>query len=113
LLFDANLPPESNSYRAFCFPWSGHPSDQPAVAAERTSEVKVKVYASWNGATEVTTWEVLGGLSPDRMRSLGSVPRDGFETAIAVHAIEPYVGVRAKHHSGRVLGTSKTLKLRR
>jgi hypothetical protein len=113
LLFDASLPPESNSYRAFRFPWSGHPSDQPAVAAERTSEDKVKVYASWNGATEVTTWVVLGGLSPDRMRSLGSVPRDGFETAIAVHATEPYVGVRAKGHSGRVLGTSKTLKLRR
>jgi len=112
LLFDASLPPKSNSYRAFRFPWSGHPGDEPAASAERTSEDEVTVYASWNGATEIATWEVLAGPSPDRARSLGSVPRDGFETAITVHTAKPYVAVHAKNSSGRVLGTSKAFKPR-
>ena len=112
LLFDASLPPQNRSYRAFRFPWSAQPDDQPAAVAERASEVEVRVYASWNGATEVASWQVLGGPSPDRMKPLGSVPRDGFETDIAVHTIEPYVGVRAMHRSGRALGTSKVLKTR-
>jgi hypothetical protein len=112
LLFDASLPPKSNTYRAFRFPWSGHPSDDPAAAAERTSEDEVKVYASWNGATEVATWEVLAGPGPDRTRPFGSVPRDGFETALKVHTAEPYVAVQAKNSSGRLLGTSKALKPR-
>src|SRR5829696_2007346 len=58
LLFDARLPPHSRSYRYFRFPWSGHPTDRPAAVAERTSEEELEVYASWNGATEVSSWEV-------------------------------------------------------
>ena len=112
LLFDASLPPKSNTYRAFRFPWSAHPSDEPAAAAERASEDEVKVYASWNGATEVSTWEVLAGPGPDPTRPFGSVPRDGFETALTVHTAEPYVAVQAKNSSGRVLGTSKSFKPR-
>jgi hypothetical protein len=112
LLFDASLPPENNSYRAFRFPWSGHPSDRPVAVAERVSENEVKVYVSWNGATEVTIWEVVSGPSPDRLRPLGSVPRDGFESAITVHTGNPYVAVRAKDRSGEVLGTTEPVELR-
>src|SRR5215210_1625175 len=110
LLFDLRLPPENRSYRAFRFPWSAYPSDRPALMAERTSENEVRVYASWNGATEVATWEVLAGPRPGQLESLGSVPHDGFETAILVQTSDPYVAVRAKHHSGRVLGASKPVK---
>jgi hypothetical protein len=104
LLFDFRVSPEHRSYRAFRFPWSGSPSDQPACVGERTSENELEVYASWNGATEVTAWEVLAGPHPGRLESLGSVPRDGFETAMLVQTSEPYVAVRARHRSGRVLG---------
>jgi hypothetical protein len=111
LLFDARLPPKNKSYRAFRFPWSGHPSDQPVAAAERASEEEIRVYASWNGATEVDTWEVLVGPSPDQLKSVGSVPRDGFETPMLVHTTEPYAAVQAKHHSGRMLGTTEPVKV--
>ncbi len=111
LLFDLKLPPENRSYRALRFPWSAHLRDQPAAVAERTSKHEVRVYASWNGATEVATWEVLAGPRPGRLESLGSVPRDGFETAILVQTSDPYVAVRAKQRSGRVLGASKPVKL--
>jgi hypothetical protein len=110
LLFDVRLPPENRSYRDFRFPWSAQPSDQPASVAERTSENEVRVYASWNGATEVATWEVLAGPLPGQLESLGSVPRNGFETAILVQTSDPYVAVRAKNRSGRVLGASMSVK---
>ena len=112
LLFDASFPPELESYRAFRFPWKGYPQNDPAVTAELGPDDEMTLYASWNGATEVATWEVLVGPSPDRLKPTGSAPRKGFETAITVHTEEPYVGVRAKHRSGTVLGVSKAVKPR-
>ena len=111
LLFSASLPPKDASYRAFRFPWSGHPSDQPVAVAERVSEEEVRVFASWNGATQVATWEVLAGPSPNQLKSSRSVPRNGFETAMLVRTAEQHIVVRAKHRSGRVLGTSAPVVL--
>jgi hypothetical protein len=108
LLFNASFPPEVESYRAFRFPWSGQPDDDPAIAAESESDGNVTVYASWNGATEVASWQVLAGPGPDRLKPVGgATPREGFETAITVRTAGPYVSVQAKDRSGRVLGTSK------
>jgi hypothetical protein len=108
LLFNARFPPEVESYRAFRFPWKGQPGDDPAMVAERDPDDKVTLYASWNGATEVATWEVLAGPGPERLKPAGSVPRHGFETAITVGSTERYFGVQAKDGSGRVLGTSRS-----
>ena len=110
LLFDAGLLRKNKTYRAFRFPWSGHPTDKPACVAERTLGDEVRVYASWNGATEVESWEALVGPRPGRLKPLGGVPRDGFETAIVVRTADRYVGVRAKDGSGRVLGTSEPVE---
>jgi hypothetical protein len=112
LLFSASFPPEVESYRAFRFPWRGQPArERPALVAERVGEEGlVRAYASWNGATEVASWELLAGSDPRRMNPVGEVPREGFETAIEVRTSEPYVGVRARDASGRVLGTSRAIK---
>ena len=114
LLFSASFPPDFSpkdaSYRAFRFPWRGQPDTDPAVAAETGPDDEVTLYASWNGATEVASWEVLAGPGPDRLEPVGSVPRKGFETAIKVQTAEPYVSVRAKNNAGKVLGTAKTVK---
>jgi Arylsulfotransferase (ASST) len=112
LLFDARFAPELESYRAFRFPWKGHPHEEaPAIVAEPGKEDKVTLYISWNGATEVAIWEVLAGGGPDELKAVGSAPRKGFETALTLHTDESHVAVRATDGSGRVLGTSKTLKL--
>jgi hypothetical protein len=81
------------------------------VAVEQGPEDKVKLYASWNGATEVATWEVLAGPHPGRLESVGAVPRSGFETAMLVQTSYSYVAVRAKGRLGRVLGASASVKL--
>jgi hypothetical protein len=111
LLLNAAFPPECESYRAFRFPWSGHPTDAPALAARRSSEDRVGLHASWNGATEVAAWEVISGPRPNRLEPLGSVPRDGFETAMVAQTTDPYVAVRARDSSGRILGTSDPVEL--
>src|SRR5215211_3381978 len=110
LLFDLRVSPEHRSYRAFRFEWSGQPSDQPACVAERISEKEVELYASWNGATEVASWEVLAGPHPGKLQSLGSIPHNGFETAMQVQSSEPYIAVQAKHRSGRLLGDTTPLQ---
>jgi hypothetical protein len=113
LLFDARFPPEVESYRAFRFEWSGDPpQEELAVAAERLSEEEVRLYASWNGATEVARWRGLAGPNPGRLKPAGSAARwEGFETTVVMRTSEPYVGVRAEDISGRVLGASKPVKL--
>jgi hypothetical protein len=110
LLFDVQFSGETQSYRAFRQVWSGRPAEDPAVAAEKDKGGKVNVYASWNGATEASTWRVLAGPEPGRLEPVGSVPWAGFETAMAIRTDEPYVAVRAEDDSGRVLGTSEAIK---
>jgi len=82
------------------------------VAAEVGPEDKVTLYASWNGATEVEQWEVLAGPTLDRLEPVGSVPRTGFETAIAVRTGDALVGVRALDGAGGALGTSRAVNIR-
>jgi hypothetical protein len=81
------------------------------IAAETGPEDQVKIYASWNGATQVATWQVLAGSGPEELESLALAPKKGFETVITVHTTEPYVGLQAINASGKVLGTTKAIKL--
>jgi hypothetical protein len=110
LLFDARLPPGNRTYRAFRSAWSAHPSVRPAVAAKRISEDGVEVYASWNGGTEVESWEVLAGPHPDQLETLGTVPRDGFETAMVARTPDRYVAVQARDRFGQTRGTSRPVE---
>jgi Arylsulfotransferase (ASST) len=111
LLFNATFPTESETYRAFRFPWSGQPADTPAVVAELGADDEATIYVSWNGATEVATWQVLAGAGPDELAPLGSAPRKGFETVITLRITDPYVGLKAMNGSGKVLATTKAIKL--
>jgi hypothetical protein len=110
LLYDASFPSQVESYRAFRFPWKGQPEDRPAVVAEAGPDDGVTIYISWNGATEVDTWQVLAGGSPDKLEPAGSATRRGFETTVTLSTSEPYVAVEARDGSGRVLGTSEAVE---
>jgi hypothetical protein len=110
VLFNAHLPPTWESYRTFVFPWSGDPSQPPAVAATRSpgAHGTLTVYASWNGATEVVSWRVLAGASSTSLEPLVSAPKSGFETAIALPrgVSGRYVAVQAHNAAGAVIGSS-------
>ncbi len=111
LVYDARLVANVQSYRSYRFPWTGRPKRPPDIAAV-SSKGKTTVYASWNGATEVRTWKVLGGKSPKDLRVIASTPRNGFETAIQLPRSTTYVAVSALSDSGAVLGRSKTIRAR-
>ena len=108
--FDAEFPIESETYRAFRYTWKGYPKYAPAIAAEAGQDDEVKIYASWNGATEIATWQVLAGEGPRKLKVLDSTPREGFETVITVKTTEPYVSVRAIDASGKELASSRAIR---
>jgi hypothetical protein len=97
------------SYRAFRSSWTGRPKDQPAAAASKNG-TGMTVYASWNGATEVSTWMVLAGQHASSLREVGTAPRQGFETAISAPAWAPYVAVVALDARGKQLGRSGVVR---
>src|SRR6185295_5063987 len=99
LLFDATFPTGVQSYRDTRSPWVGRPSDAPAVAVE-TDQAALTVHASWNGATEVARWTVLGGTSAGALTPVGSAARAGFETAIALDSRPTFVAARALDADG-------------
>jgi hypothetical protein len=106
LRFNGRFPKGGSSYRAYSFPWKGQPTAAPAIAVELGSGTEATIYASWNGATEVATWQVLAGQEPDQMQPVGDAPRSGFETAIKVQTEVPYLAVQAQDSSGNALGVS-------
>jgi Arylsulfotransferase (ASST) len=107
-LFDGQLPDDNVSYRAFRFPWTGQPTDRPAVAAQDVSE-GVAVYASWNGATEVASWQILAGDQAHDLRPIGSASKTGFETAVLLRHNPRFVAAVARDRSNAALGTSPTV----
>jgi hypothetical protein len=107
-VFAGALPVGERSYRFYREPWAGQPGDAPAILA-RTSGSSTAVYASWNGATTVTAWQLLTGTSASRMTAVSTTPKRGFETTIPAPAAE-YVQVRALSASGKMLAASKTIR---
>jgi Arylsulfotransferase (ASST) len=118
VIFDAQLPnatlsngtPEGEfSYRVYREAWSAQPTTYgPAIAAKTTNGVTA-VYASWNGATTVSSWQLLTGTSASHLTPTGATtPRTGFETTIPAPTA-PFYGVRALSASGKVLASSKAV----
>ena len=109
VVFDAALPPGGSSYRAFRFPWVGRPTELPAIALDLSDPGALTAYVSWNGATEVGSWELMGGGTPATLTPLASAPRNGFETALAIPKRPAFVAARAHSFTGEILGTSPVI----
>jgi hypothetical protein len=112
LLFDAHLPRLYQSYTALSFPWAGAPRQPPSLAVRAAAHGRLIAYVSWNGATAVTQWRLLGGASPHALGTLATAPRKGFETAIALPKASPrYLAIQALDADGHVLGASLPVAL--
>jgi hypothetical protein len=107
IIYDAQLPAGEDSYRVYREPWSAQPSEPPALT-DVISGATSTVYASWNGATTATSWQLLGGPSSKHLTAISTTPWRGFETTIPAPAAAFYQ-VRALSASGKVLGTSKVI----
>ncbi len=94
VLADYSLAGQDISYRAFSYPWVGIPHLKPSVAAG-VANGQTTVYASWNGSTETTAWELLAGPTRNSLKPVLTAPRTGFETAITTANPGPFYKVLA------------------
>jgi Arylsulfotransferase (ASST) len=101
---------DADSYRAYRAEWTGRPADDPALVATREGD-EVTAHASWNGATEVASWQLVAGRDAQRFRPVATAPRSGFETELSARTNEPVLRVRALDADGKVLGTSQPVRL--
>ena len=106
LVFSAALSLGFESYRIYRLPWVGLPRTRPRVAAADEPGAGTDVYTSWNGATEVATWEISAGPSVAGLRPVASGPRRGFETRFTVPGVPRFVQSRARNAAGQILSTS-------
>jgi hypothetical protein len=111
VLFDAHLPYDFSFYRAYRHPWTAVPATPPAVSSSQNSTgEETIVHATWNGATGVASWRVLGGSSPSSLSPQTTVPDQSFETEATLPKSFAYVQAQALDGSGRVLASSKPVK---
>ncbi|MHB8531161.1 MAG: arylsulfotransferase family protein [Solirubrobacteraceae bacterium] len=109
VLLDGTLGKNVQDFRTYLAPWSGQPRTVPSVAITRSGS-GLSVAASWNGATTVAAWRVLTGASAAGLAPVATVPKQGFETKIALARPGPYAEVEALDGSGNLLATSAVVK---
>ncbi len=103
-IYDGRFVDQNSSYRAYRFVWSATPSNPPAVAGFDSGH-RTRVYASWNGATDVSAWRVLAGSSSTALKPARQAASSGFETEITIRR-QAYLEVEALGRAGRILGRS-------
>lgn len=110
LLYDASMPGNNYTYRAYRHLWTGTPDTPPKIAVQAEGG-QVVVYTSWNGSTETASWAILAGSKESKLSLVANAPKTGFETAITVRNRGPYFQTQALNAQGQVIGVSATVKL--
>ncbi len=107
--YDASFADGRASYRVLRSPWPGMPRTRPAVVLAHRPGGGLTARVSWNGATEVASWQLRGGDNPRSLMRLAQAPRTGFETTLGVAAAPASVAIEALDVHGRVLGATPTI----
>jgi hypothetical protein len=102
----------ASTYRAVRHAWVGRPLGRPRLAVRRRGRATVDLWASWNGATEIRSWQVLAGRRRGALRPAGRpAPFRDLETRLRARVRGPYVAVRALDRRGRSLGRSAVVRV--
>lgn len=80
---------EGHTYRAFRWEWEAKPSELPSAVLITTGENSATIYTSWNGATQITGYEVHSGKTAGSLTKSLTAPRTGFETTINLSDLDP------------------------
>lgn len=100
---DASFADGSVSYRTFRFELDARPAGRPATEVVANADGSLTLYVSWNGATQVASWQLMAGPDAGAMRPAVTVPRAGFETAIPLPVRSGAVSVVALDAHGKQL----------
>ncbi|KAI1428009.1 Arylsulfotransferase-domain-containing protein [Xylaria sp. FL1777] len=100
------------NYRAFKMNWKAYPTWEPQIAALKAeTDGQFRVYVSWNGATEVTKWQLLVGEYYNSVtKSAIMVPRAGFETEILLELDQPFMRAVALNQDSQILGMTAIIQ---
>jgi hypothetical protein len=101
----------ASSYRSFRQPWNAQPVAAPKIAVQFTKK-DTTLYASWNGATTYSAWQIYVGDSIADMVPVATTAKKGFETRYTVKEPGQYAKVVAIGKEG-ALGTSNTVRITR
>ncbi|PSR83586.1 ASST-domain-containing protein [Coniella lustricola] len=88
-------------YRAWTMNWTAYPTWNPSVAAGDGY-----AYVSWNGATEVDSWDIMEGDTQSNITFTGNVKKVGYETVVPLKTSGAFVVANALAADGTVLGTT-------
>jgi hypothetical protein len=100
---------ERYTYRGFRGAWTGRPGGRPLVVARR-GHGAARLWASWNGATEIARWRVLAGRTRDTLVPMRSFPFRGLETSMRVATRARFFAVVALDARGVSLGRSAVVR---
>lgn len=95
----------TESYRAYRYEWTAQPTTPPKAIARRSGR-STAVRVSWNGATTVAAWRVMGGASAGALQPRQVLGRHGFETLLRYGVADRVVVVQALDAGGNVLNQS-------
>ncbi|KAF9893613.1 hypothetical protein FE257_010925 [Aspergillus nanangensis] len=95
-----------DSYRVLKSTWVGTPRTLPSVSACMADET-IRVYVSWNGATDIQKWEIFLGMSRRDMEHVHTAIRNGFETVIEVEKVD--MGAGLEHELKKLATKTKYL----
>jgi hypothetical protein len=106
VLLDASLPRGGQNYRALRFPWVGRPAIPPKLAAQGST-----LYASWNGATGLTAWQLETGTDAASLSAGATTPSRGFETPLSLPQGARFARAVALGRGDERLGSSGVVSL--
>lgn len=101
------------SYRAFLFAWHGYPDTLPDLAYKADTSGMTLGY-SWNGATEVASYRLYGGSSPQSLAVIDQKAKTDFEMQshfASLPAGECYFQVSALDQNGVEMARSKLITM--
>ncbi|KAL2822048.1 ASST-domain-containing protein [Aspergillus granulosus] len=101
------------SYRGYKCQWKATPFWKPALVVQRTGPDSVRIYMSWNGATEYDNWAVYSSQYSDGSdhKFEAIVQRNGFEATIELHGL-PSGFLQVIARKGDIpLGTSEVAQI--
>ena len=109
LLLDSVMAQGYSSYRGYRFQWTGAPTTSPTAVAFQNSDGSLSVHAVWNGATQVASWQVMGGGTASTLGVISTVPWNGLDTMIPISGSVNDIQVVALNSAGAAIGTSATI----
>ena len=71
------------NYRGFRFEWEGYPTWAPDLVLTSEGD-NVQLYMSWNGATEIASYEVYGWGLNQPIEQVTEVTKTGFESSVTL-----------------------------